>query len=44
MNLRWRLLKMFRRELWIYLGLEVVIVFLIALNDIRPQKPEYWTV
>ncbi|MCF7973827.1 MAG: hypothetical protein K9N55_08435 [Phycisphaerae bacterium] len=40
MTLMWQLFKVFRRNLWLYLGVEVVIVFLIALNDIRSQNPE----
>jgi len=40
MKLRWQLLNVFRREFWIYLGLEVLIVFVMAMNDIRRLKPE----
>ncbi|MCP4450465.1 MAG: hypothetical protein GY809_03315, partial [Planctomycetes bacterium] len=36
----WQLLKVFRRSLWMCIGVEVVIVFLIALNDVRAQRPE----
>lgn len=40
MNLNWKLFKVFRRELWIYTGVEVLIVFLIAINDLRAGKPD----
>ncbi len=36
----WQLLRVFRRNLWMCIGVEVVIVFLIALNDVRAQRPE----
>ena len=35
MNADWQLLKVFRRGLWMCVGIEVVLTALIAMNDIR---------
>jgi len=40
MNFSWQLLKVFRRDLWMFLGVEVVMVFFMALGFIRSQSPE----
>ena len=40
MSVNWQLFKVFRRDLWMFLGAEVVMVFLISLGYIRSQSPE----
>ncbi|NQV32140.1 MAG: hypothetical protein HQ515_05560 [Phycisphaeraceae bacterium] len=40
MNTNWQIFKVFRRDLWIFMGVEIAMVLLIAVNDIRLHKPE----
>ena len=40
MSADWRVFKVFRRDLWMFMAAEVAIILLIAANDIRAQNPE----
>ena len=40
MNIYWQIFKVFRRNLWIVMGVEIAVTLLIAVNDIRLHTPE----
>ena len=40
MNITWQIFKVFRRNFWIVLGVEIAVTLLIAVNDVRLHKPE----